>query len=522
MAYFPVTPSGLPTDEAAPHPRATTWTARATCGGILFAAIALTALVARSKTDGSFVYPVDDAYIHLAAAKHFVESGGHDRALFSASSSIAWPWLLVLARLASLDSSAPLVLNVVAALGLFAIVERAFDAHGSRRAAQLSLATCLAVPIVPLALSGMEHTLHAALATLVAVLGARSFATREKNPWLFLAAAGAVALRYEGAFVVGAVAILFLASRRSREAVLLAGAGALPALVRGVMSIAANGFFFPVPVMMKRTELGIDLPIKIYYRLIDNPHVLVTFVLLALAFALDKDATDARASERRALTFVAAITLAAHVVLAQLGWFYRYEAYSLAIAFVAIALTAIRHADRARAFVLPLAILALPIVGRAVGAFRTSVLASRNIFDQEAQTASFVRTYYDADTVALNDIGAVTFFTHAKIVDLMGLASPDIAKARGMRIDGPLSRDAIDRQTKSENARIAIVYDDWFVGSIPTSWRKVGTITIPDNHVCAKDTTSFYSVNEDDRILRENFRAFARHLPEGVIAKESF
>ena len=519
MAYFPVTPSGLPTDEPAPRAQANPWTARVASGAVLVAAIFVMAFVARSKTGGTFVYPVDDAYIHLAAAKRFVESGGHDHALFSASSSIAWPWLLVLARIASFETTAPLFVNAAAAFALFAVIERVFDAHGSRRAPVLALVACLLLPVVPLALSGMEHTLHAVLAVLVAVMGARSVATREKNPWLFVAAAGAVAIRYEGAFVVGAVAMLLLAERRVRDAAILVLAGASPALLRGFVSIAQNGLFFPVPVTMKRNAIGAGLPVEIYYRLIDNPHVLVTLVMLALVFAVDKQATDARSNERRALTLVAAVTLTAHVVLARLGWFYRYEAYALAIALVAIGTAAIRHAGRARAFAIPLALLALPLVGRAGGAFRSSVLASRNIFDQEMQTAAFVKTFYDGDTVALNDIGAVSYFTHAKIVDLVGLASPRIAQARGLRLDGPLTRETIDEETRAEQARVAVVYDDWFAGSLPPSWRKIGTLTIPDNHVCAKDTTSFYALSDQEEpILRENFRAFAKHLPPEVVA----
>ena len=521
MAYFPVTPSGLPTEETSPRAQTAPWTARVACAAILLAAILVTAIIARNETAGVFVYPVDDAYIHLAAAKRFVESGGHDNALFSASSSIAWPWLLVLARVASFESTAPLVVNAFAALALFAIMERAFAAHGSRRAPSLALMACFLVPVVPLALSGMEHTLHAALAVLVAMLGARTLATREKNAWLFVAAAGAVALRYEGAFIVGAIAVLLVAARRIRDAALLIFAGAFPAVARGLVSIAQNGLFFPLPVLMKRTEVGFLLPVEIYYRLIDNPHVLVTLVMLAFAFVLDKQSTDPRSRERRALTLVAAMTLSAHVVFARLGWFYRYEGYALAISFVAIGAAAIRHFDRARAFAIPLVLLALPLVGRAGGAFRNSVLASKNIFDQEVQTALFVKSYYDGDAVALNDIGTVSFFTHANVVDLVGLASPRIARARGMRIDGPLSRDAIDEETRTEHARIAVVYDDWFVGSLPSSWRKIGTMTIPDNHVCAKDTTSFYAIGEtEERILRENFRDFVKRSPEGIVAKE--
>ena len=521
MAYFPVTPSGLPTEESPALAQKAAWGPATACAGILLGAIAATALAARSITGGTFVYPVDDAYIHMAAAKHFVESAGQDRTLFAASSSIAWPWLLVALRYVSIEGAAPLLLNVAAALGVFAIVHRAFRAQAVPRAPLFALALCLLAPIVPLVLSGMEHTLHAAFVLAVACLGARSHASARRNTWLYFAAVGAVALRYEGAFVVGAVALLFLRAKRGREAGLLLLAGAAPALVRGVASVAQGGLFFPLPVMMKRTAFTADLAVKIYYRVIDNPHVLVTLVLLAFAWTLDAKENDAPARERKALVFIASTTLAAQTVFAQLGWFYRYEAYALLLSFTAITMVAASHARRLRAFALPAAVLLLPLVGRAAGAFRTTVLASRNIFDQEMQMAAFVHAYDDAGAVALNDIGAVSYATHAHVVDLIGLGSPRIAAARGMRIDGALSKDAIDAETRKSDARIAILYEDWFVGSLPSTWRKVGTWTIPENHVCAKDTVTFYATTDDDeRVLRENFRAFATRLPEGVVAKE--
>ncbi|MEO8797073.1 MAG: hypothetical protein ABI551_04240, partial [Polyangiaceae bacterium] len=509
MAYFPVTPSGLRTDDPAVAGAVgavgarpswhdgwrDSWRSRLVCGVLLALALAGTVLVARSRTGGTFVYPVDDAYIHLAAAKKLVLGG--DASLFSACSSIVWPWLLAGLRVVGVDDSAPLVLNGIAAIGLFALTDRALASLGVKRAAPAALGVLLMVPIVPLALSGMEHTSHTCFALLVVGLGVRAAVRNEKvSVGLALAAAATVAFRYEGAFVVGAVALLFARAKRPGSAALVMLAGALPAVVRGVLSVSRNGLFFPVPVTMKRTGLSADLIAKIYYRLIDNPHVLVLFILLAFAWTLDAGRTDREAKERHAFVLVAAITLAAQTALAQLGWFYRYEAYAVLLALVAVASTAAAHARRVKPFALAAAVIAFPLVGRAASAFRTTVLASQNIYDQEIQMALFVHTFANDSAVALNDIGAVSYFADAKVVDLVGLASPRIAAARGMRLDGPLPREVIARETTAANVRLAIVYDDWFVGTLPLTWRRIGTLKIPDNHVCAKDTVSFYATHE--------------------------
>lgn len=519
MAYFPVTPSGLRTDDpAAAHARPSSgdsWRSRLVCAALLALTLGGTVLVARAHTGGAFVYPVDDAYIHLAAAKKLVLGG--DTSLLSACSSIVWPWLLAALRVVGVDDGAPLVLNGIAALALFALTDRALASLGVARAAPTALGVLVLVPIVPLVLSGMEHTSQTCFALLVASLGVRAVVRNERiSVGLALAAAAAVAFRYEGAFVVGAVALLFARARRPGSGALVALAGAFPAVVRGVVSVSRHGLFFPVPVTMKRTGLSADIVSKIYYRLVDNPHVLVLFVLLALAWTLDAGRVDRASKERHAFVLVAAITLAAQTVLAQLGWFYRYEAYAVLLALVAVSSTAAAHLERVRPFALAAAVIAFPLVGRAVGAFRTTILASQNIYDQEVQMALFVRAFANDSAVALNDIGAVSYLTDAKVVDLIGLASPRIAAARGMRLDGPLSSEVLAQETAAADVRLAIVYDDWFVGTLPPTWRRIGTLKIPDNHVCAKDTVSFYATHEtDEASLRKDLQSFVRRLPPG-------
>jgi hypothetical protein len=523
MAYFPVTPSGALTKEDA-RPRL----AWPTLVGalVLVTSLIVTALVARTHTGGVFIYPVDDAYIHLAAARRFLESG--DRTFLAASSSIVWPWLLIAMRTLGAHDLAPLILNIGFAIALFLSIENALTHFGSRHAPALALLLLLLVPIVPLALSGMEHTAHACFVTLLALLGSRAVARDEKiGARLLFMAAGAVAFRYESGFVIAALVALLVHARRVRDAVLVGVAAAIPALVSGIFSVMRGGTFLPIPVLLKRTQLDpFLLPAKIYYRLIDNPHVLVALVLLAFAVKIEGSALTeggvpsgrgAKSRERRALALIAFVTLAFQTAFAQLGWFYRYEAYAMLLALLAISASAIAHREAARAFAIPFALLTLPLLGRGLGAFRTTVLASQNIFDQEMQMALFVRDFYGDDSVALNDIGAVAYASNVHVVDLMGLASPRVARARGMRIDGPLSENEIQSISADEKVRIAILYDDWFAGSIPPAWKKIGSWKISDNHVCAKDNVSFYATDENEAaILTENLRAFATRLPSRV------
>jgi hypothetical protein len=99
----------------------------------------------------------------------------------------------------------------------------------------------------------------------------------------------------------------------------------------------------------------------------------------------------------------------------------------------------------------------------------------------------------------------------------MGLATPRIARARGMRIDGPLPENEIESIANDEHVDVAILYEDWFSGSIPPAWKKIGTEKIADNHVCAKDTITFYATRSSDTaMIAANLKAFGDRLPQNV------
>ena len=69
MASSPVTPFGARTEEE-PHARLFAWPKLAGALALLIGLV-VTVAMARARTGGSFIYPVDDAYIHLAAARRY-------------------------------------------------------------------------------------------------------------------------------------------------------------------------------------------------------------------------------------------------------------------------------------------------------------------------------------------------------------------------------------------------------------------------------------------------------------------
>src|SRR5690606_29085030 len=99
---------------------------------VLVLAVALPLTAARD-TDGLIFYPLDDTYIHMALARHRIESGiwgiNPDEFAF-ASSSPLWTFLLALAfRILGIHVWLPLALNVLLGAGCVAIALRLVGPH---------------------------------------------------------------------------------------------------------------------------------------------------------------------------------------------------------------------------------------------------------------------------------------------------------------------------------------------------------------------------------------------------------
>lgn len=490
--------------------------------GVLWALIGAVYWACLIRTDGTFTYAVDDAYIHLAIAKNIADHGVYGVTPYefnAASSSIVWPLLLAaIRRVFGPGELAPLALNVGSASALVAVAGNAMHHAGAGK--RLVFATCLSlvlfVPLVPLVFVGMEHTLHALLVLLLAMEGARAVSGDSPRPIpLALLAAAAVSVRYESLFLLAPL-VGFLAVRRKWALALVTlAAGCAPMFAEAAFSLAHGGFFFPTSVLLKRADVQLSTaPLVVYRKLVENPHVLVLLALLAAAMGVRARRADLW-EKRQVLLALGAVATLLHVIFAQLGWMYRYEAYAMALGIFALWSASWERLDELRPLAVGFALATLPIVGRGLGAIKTTILASGNIYDQQVQTASFLRDYYPSGAVTVNDIGAVAYFTDVRLTDLMGLGTMRVARAKGMRIDRGLDRAQVEELT--QDSAVAVVYDEWFADSIPRGWHRVARWRISENRVCAKDTISFYAVDPgQEGPLAEHLRAFSGRLPARV------
>ncbi len=447
----------------------------------------LARIVARN---GEIVFPLDDPFLHLAIAKHLVENGvyGVTRESFSAaSSSIAWPWVLAGIETAIGDHRiTPILLNLAAAGALLV--------HLGRRASSWTVVLVAAMaPLAPMIVLGMEHVAHAFLVVLL--LSAAFERAGRRTAKLALLAALATSMRYESLALVAILAVVFVAKRRYAAALAVVAGGLVPPALFALYAHAHGAPLLPTSVLLK-AHAGGALG-TVVGNLREAPHLLAWLVaLLVVAGCVRKIA-----AEERLLLVVVAALIAVHLVFGRVGWFYRYEMYLVVAAGYALGRAAPRLPPfprpamrRAATALVVLALVFLPLK-RAVAAHLATVPAAGNIHDQQLHTARFLQRHFAGQKVAVNDAGAVGYLHDGPMVDLLGLADLDVARARGFAIDHPLSREQV--RALSAGAKVAVVYDEWFEGAIPEEWTRVATWTIEGNRVCAFPTVAVYATGPE-------------------------
>ncbi len=474
---------------------------------VFLASLAVALRMALRWTDGHLIYALDDAYIHMAVAKTLASRGIWGCTPFhfsSSSSSLLWTFLLgVVDRVFGVRDGIPLVLNVAIAIATLVVAHRAlarFGAPASLRASAL-LGIVLVFPLAGMVLMGMEHILHLLLTIAFAAAAVATLTSAEEDPRLSrrrtvaLCILGALlgASRYEGFFLIGLVCLAFLVRRQLPRAMAIGAVSLLPVAVFGAISMAKGSYFLPNPLMIKAVGEasmisallkpfgGEDLIFLRNNRAM--PILLVLAVLATLVHCLTR-----RGAWRPQLLFplllTAMILVHGHFVFSPLYWAYRYDAYLVAFGIFAAAVALVdlpTPSDLPRGVLAALAVAALV---PAVGDVREGVVPAaeiegmRGTYLEQYQTAQLIRSYYPAAAVIVNDLGATTYYTQARILDLVGLG--DLEPLRIMRSTAYTSRE-VTAWTAPYQPKIAVVSLGWGVAVplIPREWVRVAVVEMP-------------------------------------------
>jgi hypothetical protein len=465
---------------------------------LFFVSLAAALRAGMKGTEGHLIYSVDDAYIHMAVAKNFADSGLWGCTPFhfsSSSSSLLWTFVLGVAyRLFGVRDVTPLVLNVAFVVATLAVANRSmtrFAAPPLLRAVAL-VGLVVAFPMTGMVLLGMEHVLHLLLTS-----------------------------RYEGVVLVGLACLGFLARRQLLRGVWIGAAALVPAVAFGAVSVANGAFFLPNSLMLKAAGESVSALAALLkpfgsedLAFLSNNRALPVLLLFGALSALVRwySRRDIwRPQVLLPLLLASMIVAHGHYVFSPLYWVYRYDAYlvgfGIFVAAVVLAGLPARGALAGR-FLPGLLVASLVVVAADVseGLFADAEIAGmRNTYLEQYHTASFIRTYYPGAAVIVNDLGAVTYYTQARILDLAALG--DVEPLEIMRHTGTYtSRDVVIWTAKYQPA-IAIISLGWgwVAPLVPGEWIKVAEVEVPPN----RERVGFFAVDpKEPWILRASVSTF--------------
>ncbi len=488
------------------------------------------------RNHGIWVYPLDDTYIHMAIAKHAVQNGvwGVIRYEFSsATSSPVWTALIAVGFwLSGIHEIIPLLMTV--GCSIFVIV---VAYHVLRRYVKnqwfivIALFVCMfGITLTLQTITGMEHILHL-LGVLIfvdlVIEVLRSTANTYHYGAILLLAALLPIIRFESLFLLAWSGFILLMQKRWRFVALLSVCAAIPITVYGLWSQAHGWHFLPNSVLLKgnfadRSVLGFitSLGQPIVNSLandirLEQSSLAMLFILTVVAWTYARKSVR---DERLTLITIFLLTLLSHLQFASVGWLFRYEAYFVGLGIILIACIGYElwQAKKIRNSILAV-LMIIPFLWRGFFALTMPTHATRNIYQQHYTMAHFVQRYYPDARIAINDIGAVGFYSDAFIMDLFGLSTLDTANER---INNDYYTDDIERIATHKQIQIALVNPYWFQpqGGLPPTWTVVGTWHMLNYPLIGNRELVFYAVQPQAAAeLRQHLAEFAPNLPPDVV-----
>lgn len=493
-------------------------------------------------TNGVFMYPYDDTFIHLTIADNLLNGswGINDHEFASASSSILYTLILAFARIFSDSELIPFIVNCIAGIVILLALNHWLKKHQVNFWGQAAvfLLVIFFTPLPLLMISGMEHTFQCLFSFLFVFyfsdwLGRTRSIKTERLPWsVLLFAVLSSTIRYEGLFFIAAACGLLLIYKKIVPAFVLGSVALLPLIVFGLISVSKGGYFLPNSVLVKSGSFAYSSPLQFVYNIVFDKLLypqngMASLATQRLVLIVPFVYLLFRKYISSSYTFILLLLFAATILqlsFASTGYLYRYEAYLFFCFMIIMPVLFYKYGryvlndlhsflSKAIAFVLVF-FLFFPVVLRSTSALDKGAQACINIFDQQYQMALFTKKYYNQSPIALNDIGAIAYFTNAPIVDLWGLANVEVTRSKKQHYWTP---DFLDSLCRSKKVPLGIIYDVWFSDSLTTRWNRVASWKIRNNVICGDDTVSFYSLDSSSQsILRQRLKEFEPQLPPSI------
>lgn len=478
-----------------------------------------------------FCYALDDSFIMMAISKNIAEFGvwgtsPHEFA-GAASSPLFTVLLAGLFFLLGTHIWIPLAINLVAHVLLFIWLGKTAERWGFRpwQIWVLLMGITLLAPLPVLVWGSMEHILQIGF-SLFCIERAVNTKLKTSTFLWFLLGILVAGIRYEGLFLGGAIVLWHAYHRQWAKGIFLGFGLVLPMTVLGVYSMTQGGYFLPNSLVLKGFQLNILRTGSVggflyswLSKVTSNPHAIAAMLLLALSIDRRKLVTS---PAQQWIGFALWMSIA-HFCFAMYGHVFRYEAYLMAVTWVALWKFAIEDLklttpSAISRFLFPewkqtalVLLLLYPILLRSAESMAVGSRAMVNIYEQQVQMGRFVHRYYNQAPLVATDIGAICYLAQPHLIDAFGLATLEVAKAK---MNNTYSFYFVDSLCRKKGVEAAVIYSN----KIDTTlWHKAGCWIISNNAVCVKDTVDFFGLNlpAAHKIQRE-MMDFQSLLPKSV------
>lgn len=479
--------------------------------------------------DGTFIFTLDDPYIHLALAENLIQGHyGVNLNEFSApSSSILWPLLIAPLTLLPASDVWVLLLNTLFALASLKVFSRVIQQIEQALMTELDRKTTLllyggfilAANLTGLVFTGMEHSLQVLLAMLV-VCGLIEV-SRGGSPSfsLWLAIVLSPLVRYEGLALSGAALFFLFVQRYYWQSVI---SGLLIAIFLGMFSwfLLSLGLSYLPDSVLTKSDLaasGIDKLLGNLQRNFIPNTVLKASAMVLMAFYLLLHAGKSiYPFVLRLLALLMTTAIVLHLFAGSIGWFFRYEIYIWISGLCMLLYLVIFkfHQSQKKSWVDKACLIILMLVGgleHAIAAITTPI-AANNIYGQQYQMHRFINDYY-RKPIAVNDLGLTTYQNPQYVLDLYGLGSGEARKLRDLD-NAQWMNDLVDKH----EVNLIMIYDHrvWFP-ELPENWIKLGELRNRGIKLNVVLPLSFFTPCEACvKPLRKQLESFSTTLPGKV------
>lgn len=422
--------------------------------------------------NSEFHYSLDDPFIHLEIANNLVEFGNYginESEFTSPSSSPLWTFLLSgIIYLFGNYEYIPLYLNLLISI-IFVILYSKYNNKKEETIILLFATLLTSIPV--LIINGMEHILHISLfAYIFFKLNSLAFEKRNlfEEKLLLIVIALLTLVRLETLFFIFCICVILFLRKEYKQSIILGLISISLMVLFGLFSVYKGSTFLPSSILLKSDIDNLTSTFQVINRYMfkwilnlgEQTVILSLMIILSIILLINKNTKY----KYHIITFI--FTCLLHSYFAKFGWLYRYEAYLVFIGLILIGKLFIENKERVLKLnkvklVFVLLVVSIPFLYRLNEANTESRKAIYKMNIQQYQMAQFVKEYYNNDVVACNDLGAISYFTNAKIIDLFGLGSNQISKAK---ISYKNMEQVYESLLDENNCNLIIVYNNWFGG----------------------------------------------------------